>query len=53
VDLQAVLDRCYDAGLYVRRARYGEPPPKPTLSLKRAAWVESILRAKALLPQPT
>jgi hypothetical protein len=49
VDLQTLLDRCYDTGLYQRRISYSEPPPPP-LSKEQAAWIEQMLRGKGLLP---
>jgi hypothetical protein len=48
IDLQPLLDRCYDSGLYNRRARYREHP-EPPLRPEQAAWAESILRARGLL----
>jgi hypothetical protein len=48
VDLQPLLDRCYDSGLYSRRARYREQP-EPPLRPDQAAWAESILRGRGLL----
>src|SRR5207302_681231 len=38
IDLQPVLDRCYDSGLYRRRVRYGEHTPVPSLSAEQAEW---------------
>jgi hypothetical protein len=49
VDLQAVLDRCYDAGSYVRRVRYRDRQPVPPLRPEQAAWAEQLLRAKGIL----
>jgi len=50
VDLQTLLDRCYDSGLYHRRVTYGERVPVPPLRTEQAAWVEQVLRAKGILP---
>jgi hypothetical protein len=50
VDLQPLLDRCYDTGLYERSIPYGGGVPGPTLRPEQAAWVEQILRAKGILP---
>ncbi len=47
VDLQAVLERCYDVALYGRRARYREPA-EPPLRVEQAAWAEQRLREKGL-----
>jgi hypothetical protein len=49
VNLQPVLDRCYDAGLYARRTRY-DRPPDPPLTPEQGAWAEGVLRAKGLIP---
>ena len=48
VDLQLLLDHCYKAGLYDRRAHYREPLPLP-LRPEQAAWAEQLLRAKGIL----
>jgi hypothetical protein len=53
IDLQALLDRCYDTGLYQRRIPYGERTPVPPLRLEQMAWVEQVLRAKGILPAST
>ena len=48
VDLQPLLDRCFQTGLYGRRARYREPLT-PRLRPEQAAWAEQLLRAQGLL----
>ncbi len=50
IDLQALLDRCYDTGLYQRRVPYGERTLAPPLRPEQLAWVEQPLRDKGLLP---
>jgi hypothetical protein len=50
VDLQTLLDRCYDTGLYQRRVPYAAGAPVPPLRPEQTAWVEQILRAKGVLP---
>jgi hypothetical protein len=50
IDLQALLDRCYDTGLYQRRVSYGAEPPAPPLRPEQAAWVQQTLRARGILP---
>jgi hypothetical protein len=50
VDLQILLDRCYDTGLYPRRVPYGERTPVPPLRPEQQAWVEQLLREKGILP---
>jgi hypothetical protein len=49
VDLQAVLDRCYDTGNYNRRVRYRERQPAPPLRPEQTTWAEQLLRAKGIL----
>jgi hypothetical protein len=51
VNLQPVLDRCYDVGLYARRARYVRPPDPP-LTPEQQAWADGVLRSKGLIPSP-
>jgi Protein of unknown function (DUF4058) len=48
IDLQALLDRCYDTGQYHRRVRYGEYAP--LLSADDAEWVQRLLREKGIIP---
>jgi hypothetical protein len=50
IDLQALLDRCYDTGQYRRRIRYGEQAPAPPLLAEQANWLQTILREKRLIP---
>jgi Protein of unknown function (DUF4058) len=45
LDLQAVFDRCFDAGPYSREIRYGEDPIVPALASDRASWLNAILQA--------
>jgi hypothetical protein len=47
-NLQAILNRTYDAALYTRRVRYTQPCDPP-LTPEQQAWAESILREKGLL----
>jgi hypothetical protein len=49
IDLQAVFDRCYDAGPYRRRVRYEPSRIEPPLSATQAEWVSQVLREKGLL----
>jgi hypothetical protein len=44
LDLQAVFDRCYDAGPYAREIRYGEDEVIPALEPDQAIWVSTIVR---------
>jgi hypothetical protein len=50
IELQPLLDRCYDTGLYRRRVPYDRPVPPPPLRPEQAAWVEQVLRGHGLLP---
>jgi hypothetical protein len=45
LDLQAVFDRCYDAGPYAREIRYGLDAVIPPLRPEQAAWAAQVLRA--------
>lgn len=50
VDLQGLVDRCYDTGLYQRRVPYAERAPVPPLRPEQLAWIEQVLRARGVLP---
>ena len=45
LDLQPLLDRCYDAGAYGRRIDYAAEPVPP-LTRADAEWVDDLLREK-------
>ncbi len=47
LDVQAVLDRCYDNGGYADLIDYRRPP-SASLSPEEAAWVDGLLRGKGL-----
>ena len=47
VDLQAVLDRCYDEGAYARALDYRQDPPVP-LGRADAEWADALLRERGL-----
>ena len=49
VDLQPLLDRCYDTGLYARQLRYARPC-RPRLTADQQAWADAALRNKGLVP---
>lgn len=49
LDLQPLLDRCYDTGLYARQLKY-DRPPDPPLTPDQQAWADGVLRAKGLMP---
>jgi hypothetical protein len=50
VDLQSLLDRCYDTGLYQRSIPYTTGAPVPSLRPEQTAWIEQILRDKGIAP---
>ncbi|MEW4566791.1 DUF4058 family protein [Tautonia sp. JC769] len=47
LDLQPMLDRCYDLGAYARRIDYGKDPVPP-LTRADAEWVDTLLRERGL-----
>ncbi|MBL8796702.1 MAG: DUF4058 family protein [Planctomycetia bacterium] len=47
LDLQAMLDHCYDAGRYADQIDYRREPDVP-LPAQEAAWAHSLLREKKL-----
>ena len=49
LDLQAVLERCYDEAGYARKMDY-RSEPVPPLSPEDAAWADALLREKGLRP---
>jgi hypothetical protein len=50
LDLQAVMDRAYDAGPYRRRVHYATNRPVPPLTPEQQAWAEQHLRTAGMLP---
>lgn len=48
VDLQEILDQCYDQRNYDRRTHYRTRKPKPPLTKKQKQWAEKILKSKGL-----
>ncbi|MDQ3813936.1 MAG: DUF4058 family protein [Armatimonadota bacterium] len=47
IDLQAIFNRCYDEGAFVRMVDYRRDPT-PELSPADAAWADALLREKGL-----
>ena len=47
LDLQAVFDAFYEAGIYRRKIDYDQPP-MPHLKPEDAAWADALLREKGL-----
>ena len=50
LDLQAVFDRCYDAGPYARLNPYVGRTPDPALNPEDAVWATQRLQERGLLP---
>src|SRR5262249_13162389 len=50
LDLQAVLDRCYDTGLYSRSVNYRTLTTVPPLTPDQVTWAEQWLRTRGVLP---
>jgi hypothetical protein len=48
VELQPLLDRCYDNRRYGRQVRY-DRPPDPPLTPEQQAWADAVLREKGFL----
>jgi hypothetical protein len=48
IELQPLLDRCYDNRRYARQVRY-DRPPDPPLNPDQQAWAEGVLREKGVL----
>jgi Protein of unknown function (DUF4058) len=47
LDLQAMFDRAYDAGPYLREVDYGKDRITPRLRAEQAKWVAGLIKAKA------
>lgn len=50
LDLQAVLDRCYEEGAYARQLDYRREPVPP-LEGDRTEWAHALLRERGLRPE--
>jgi len=48
LDLQALIDRCYDAGAYGDFIDYRSEPPPPAFDPEDAAWIDELLKSKGL-----
>ncbi|MFN7018380.1 MAG: DUF4058 family protein [Fimbriimonadales bacterium] len=48
VDLQALVDRCYEDGGYGDVIDYTQPPPPPPFRAEDEAWIDALLREKGL-----
>ena len=47
LDLQAVLDQCYERGRFGQKTDYAQPPDPP-LTGEDAAWADTLLRERGL-----
>ncbi len=52
VDLQAVMERTYASGPYVREIDYGHDTPQPPVPPAWQAWLEAVLQARDAGGQP-
>ena len=48
VELQPLLDRCYDLGAYERLIDYSPDPPAPALPMGDLEWIDGLLRERNL-----
>jgi hypothetical protein len=46
LDLQAVIDRCYEAGAYDDVIDYSQEPPPPSFSPEVMSWIDTLLKEK-------
>ncbi|MCS7265028.1 MAG: DUF4058 family protein [Armatimonadetes bacterium] len=46
LDLQAVIDRCYEAGAYDDLIDYRQEPPPPALGQEVLDWIDKLLKEK-------
>ncbi|MCX7969321.1 MAG: DUF4058 family protein [Armatimonadetes bacterium] len=46
LDLQAVIDRCYEAGAYDDVIDYRQEPPPPALGQEVLDWIDKLLKEK-------
>lgn len=48
LDVQAVVNQCYEDGVYEATLNYSEPPPPPPFSPEDMEWIETQLIAQRL-----
>lgn len=48
LDLQALVNQCYEDGVYEASIDYRQPPPPPPFSEEDMAWIDALLKAKGL-----
>ncbi|MCX7993402.1 MAG: DUF4058 family protein [Fimbriimonadales bacterium] len=48
LDLQALVNQCYEDGAYEATIDYSAPPPPPPLSAEDLAWLDALLREQGL-----
>lgn len=49
VDLQILLDRCYEEGRYNELAQYDYRDPFPPLTEEQQVWAKALLRARGII----
>lgn len=48
LDMQALINQCYEDGAYEATIDYREPPPPPPFSAEDLAWMDELLKAHRL-----
>jgi len=48
LDVQAVVNQCYEDGAYEATLDYREPPPPPPFDADDAAWINDLLKSHRL-----
>ncbi len=48
LDVQAVVNQCYEDGAYEATLGYREPPPPPPFDADDAAWIDDLLKSHGL-----
>jgi hypothetical protein len=50
VDMQELMNRCYEVARFRQRVDYTQLPPPPELSPEQRSWLDTLRREKGLLP---
>ncbi len=53
INLQQILNHCYDKGPYGRRVTYDEADIVPPLDPEQLEWAKGVLAKKGLLSRPS
>ncbi|MFN3690479.1 MAG: DUF4058 family protein [Fimbriimonadales bacterium] len=48
LEMQALVEQCYEDGAYEATLDYREPPPPPPFSAEDLAWIDTLLKAQGL-----